>query len=249
MPMRRKRFGQNFLHDSTVINRIIDEINPTADDFIVEIGPGEGVLTAGLIESNARVLAIEIDRDLTPRLQSRFGSRLEIINADVLKTDWNSWLQPSTRLVGNLPYNISTPLLLKFCQHTTQLQDITVMMQKEVGERLVADCGSNNYGRLTISVDLAYQTSTLFNVPPSAFSPPPKVQSSILRLLPHNYQRQPPKHFNDIVNKSFQQRRKTVQNALSDWAIDWQHIGIDPSKRPAELTIDDYIAIANSCQS
>lgn len=242
--MPRKRFGQNFLVDTAVIEKIITAIAPQPTDHIVEIGAGEGALTTALHESGAQLTLIEIDNDLASQLKQQFGNTVEIINADVLKTHWADWLHPNTRLVGNLPYNISTPLLLRFAKNAHRLRDVHIMVQKEVGERLCAKPATSDYGRLTLSVACHLQVEKLLNVPPAAFLPPPQVQSVFLRLLPHPCPPAIPPVFDDIINQAFQQRRKTIANALAAWHINWTAIGIAPTRRPADLSLTDYLTIA-----
>lgn len=244
----RKRFGQHFLHDPLVIDRIIRSIGVKAEDHIVEIGPGPGVLTELLASSCNKLTAIEIDRDLAAALTRRFSDQphVQIICADALNADLGA-LGPGLRLVGNLPYNISTPLLFRLDAYREHIVDACFMLQKEVVDRMVAAPGSRTYGRLSVMLQLHWQMHDLFDVGPEAFRPPPKVNSAVVRLqLRTTRQATVPLCFGDIVKAAFAQRRKTLRNALSGWLDDEQiaAAGIDPSVRAERLSVEDFIALA-----
>ncbi|MFK8049027.1 MAG: 16S rRNA (adenine(1518)-N(6)/adenine(1519)-N(6))-dimethyltransferase RsmA [Halioglobus sp.] len=253
----RKRFGQNFLQDSGVINRIIDSIHPLADEHLVEIGPGQGALTQWLMRSGCRLDVVELDRDLVPALLAAYGDspKFNLHSADALKFDYaalveNSDCSDKIRVVGNLPYNISTPLIFKLLENTERIQDMHFMLQLEVVNRLAASPGNKNWGRLGIMAQYHCEIESLFEVPPTAFSPAPKVQSAIVRLVPRENTQWPDcdeAMLRKVVQASFAQRRKTLRNNLKG-LIDAQAleaIGIDPAARAETLQLHQFIEIAN----
>jgi len=252
----RKRFGQNFLHDQGVLQRIEQAIRPKAAQQIVEIGPGLGALSQYLIEGANHIEAVELDRDLIEPLQTRFGEKITIHNTDALKFDFCT-LAPQgelLRIVGNLPYNISTPLLFRLFEQRICIQDMHFMLQQEVVNRLVARPGTKSYGRLSIMAQYYCFAESLFHVPPEAFNPPPKVHSAIIRLIPHP---QPPVEVNDlkqfeaVIKQAFSQRRKTIRNTLKKHITGEQltELGIDPTARPEQLNIDQYAQISNQIRN
>jgi len=249
----RKRFGQNFLHDENIIQRIIHSVSPRPGDNIVEIGPGLGALTELLFETSNNINVVELDRDLVTRLQQRFGSNenFHIHSADALKFDFSSLAtDKKIRVVGNLPYNISTPLLFHLMEQIDSVQDIHCMLQKEVVDRICAGPGENNYGRLSIMLQYHCQPQHLFNVPRDAFQPAPKVDSAILRLTPHT---QPPITLNDeklfakLVAQAFSQRRKTLRNCIKTYlsAEQIESVGINPTARPETLSLEEFAKLSN----
>jgi len=263
-PRARKRFGQNFLRDTEIIERIINGIAPKAGQAIVEVGPGNGALTELLLESSAWVTAIEIDRDLIPRLQARFShfSNFNLLQTDALKLDYARLQQSSGqqqgsrqfRLVGNLPYNISTPLLFHLLSYADHIVDMTFMLQKEVVDRMSAEPGSRQYGRLSVMVQYRCQVEALFDVGPQAFSPVPKVWSAIVRLRPHQQMPYPcvdEKTLQQVVTQAFSMRRKTVRNALRAMFSEDQlrELGVDPQARPEFLSLADYVRLTNNYHS
>lgn len=242
----RKRFGQNFLHDATIIDRIVGLIRPKAGDAMVEIGPGLGAMTGPLIEQLGQLHAVELDRDLIPRLKDRFGTRLTIHEADALRFDFAALADElgPLRVVGNLPYNISTPLLFHLLANSDRILDMHFMLQKEVVDRLCAEPGTGEYGRLTVCVAARAEARRLMKVGPGAFKPPPKVDSAIVRLVP----RPPPfeikdlARFDALVAAAFAQRRKTLNNTLKG-LVDAQQFaaaGIDPGLRAERLSPADF---------
>lgn len=252
----RKRFGQNFLHDDGVVQRIVSSIHPVAGERVVEIGPGEGALTGGLVASGATVDAIELDRDLLSGLLARHGQNPEFTlhNSDVLKFDFTSLAQTEgehLRIVGNLPYNISTPLILKLLDHTRLIQDMHFMLQREVVVRLAAQPGGKDWGRLGIVAQYHCSVEHLFDVPPDAFRPPPKVQSAIVRLTPYASSPWPEcneARLRSTVQAAFAQRRKTLRNNLKG-LIDnagLEALGIDPGARAETLELSQFIDITNA---
>lgn len=237
----RKRFGQHFLHDAAVVRRIVEAVAPAADDFIVEIGPGEGVLTRPLAERAARLEAIEIDRDLAAALAAE---RIKVHVADVLEFDFGQ-LPRGMRVVGNLPYNISTPLLFHLARFADRLRDLHFMLQREVVERMVAPPSTRAYGRLSVMLQARFAMQKLFRVAAGAFRPPPRVESALVRLVPlaAPLDREAPR-FADVVRRAFSARRKTLRNALGLAPEDFEALGLDPRLRPENLSPADYVRIA-----
>lgn len=256
MHQARKRFGQNFLHDEHVIQQIGAATGIKANDHAVEIGPGRGALTEVLLDTGARVTVIELDRDLPPILRARFfqvePGRFNIIEADALKYDFTAVSSPKApiKLVGNLPYNISTPLIFHLLQYRSGVKDMHFMLQKEVVDRICADPGTGAYGRLSVMVQYYCHAEKLFKVPPGAFNPQPKVDSAIIRLVPRapdECRADNPRQLETLVRLSFAQRRKTIRNNLKNH-IDLEAleaVGIDPTHRPEVLTISDYVNLSN----
>jgi len=239
----RKRFGQHFLHDPAVRKRIIEAIDPARGDVVVEIGPGEGALTRPLLERLDRLTAIEIDRDLSARLIEEFpADRLTVVSADALDYDFSAF-PAGTRIVGNLPYNISTPILFHLARYADRVRDMHFMLQREVVERMVARHSTPDYGRLSVMLQVRFAMKKLFNVSPGAFRPPPKVESAVVRLVPL-----PgvviPENLADVVRRAFSARRKTLRNAVPLAARDYVELGIDPQLRPENLSPADYVRIA-----
>ena len=237
----RKRFGQHFLHDPRVLARLVDSINPAQDDCVVEIGPGEGALTGPLLERVRTLEVVELDRDLAAGLAARFPPpRVTVHCADALEYDFSRHPQ-GTRLVGNLPYNISTPLLFHLARFADRLRDMHFMLQREVVERMIAAHSTKEYGRLSVSLQARFRIERLFNVAKGAFRPPPKVESAVVRLtplaeiLPIDA---------DLLRKAFSARRKTLRNAMP--GVDFEKLGIDPGLRPENLSPDDYARISAS---
>ena len=249
----RKRFGQNFLHDPFVIDRILHAIDPHPGESLVEIGPGLGALTCPLLRAAGRLDAVEIDRDIIPHLRETCGGlgELHIHNLDILKCDFTALAAGrALRVVGNLPYNISTPLIFHLLKQLPVIRDMHFMLQKEVAERLAAAPATEHYGRLSIMVQLYCSVELLFIVGPGAFKPAPKVNSAVVRLIPH---RELPAKINDqgrfseLVTRAFSQRRKTLRNALKGvlTAEEITTLGIDSSLRPENLSLADYAALSN----
>jgi 16S rRNA (adenine1518-N6/adenine1519-N6)-dimethyltransferase len=254
MHIPRKRFGQHFLNDNQIIQRIVDVIAPVAGQHIVEIGPGQGALTIPVLKVSGKLEVVELDRDLIPTLIERTQKHGELIvhQADALRFDFGQLAADKRplRIIGNLPYNISTPLIFHLLEYAPCITDMHFMLQKEVVDRLAAGVGSPDYGRLGIMAQYHCQVFSLFNVPPEAFHPPPKVDSSIVRLIPHrtipftanNYA-----HFANLVKQAFSQRRKTLRNSLKRVMSDedWMRVEIDSSMRPEELSLEQYVKLSN----
>ena len=251
----RKRFGQHFLTDNELINAVIGRMNLQPEDKVVEIGPGLGALTYPLLAKAKKLTAIELDRDLIPILnrESIQYGELDLHQGDVLRFDFNEICPKGhkLRVTGNLPYNISTPLLFKLFEQLTVFQDMVFMVQKEVANRLAAGPGGRNYGRLSIMAQLHCRITHWFHVPPTSFDPPPKVDSAIIYLVPHAepmVSALQVTQINQVVTQAFSQRRKTCQNALKQWlsSEQIQNLGIDPKARPEMLSCQDYIDLANT---
>ena len=246
----RKRFGQNFLSDPNIIRKIVDAIRPLPGDIMVEIGPGLGAMTDPIVERLGHLHVVEIDRDLIARLKERYGpERLSIHEGDALAFDFASLGTP-LRVVGNLPYNISTPLLFHLASFADGVRDMHFMLQKEVVLRMAAEPDTPDYGRLSVMLQQRFAMARLFDVPPSAFRPEPKVTSSIVRMVPLPDDRPRPKDevlFARIVAAAFGQRRKTLRNTLREFLADadFELLALDPGLRGERLTVADYIAIAN----
>ena len=247
----RKRFGQHFLHDRGVIERLLRSIDPKPGERFVEIGPGDGALTYPLLARIGKLTAIELDRDLIPRLRERGGDALELIEADALTVDLTTLAAGRPiRLVGNLPYNISTPILFHALTHAAVVQDMHFMLQKEVVDRMGADPGSKTYGRLSVMLQARCRVEPLFKVGPGAFQPPPKIDSAIVRLVPLPVAEvglQDPARFEAVVRAAFGQRRKTLRNSLAGLAdsATLQAVGIDPQARAEVVPVAAWIALAN----
>ncbi|TAK86283.1 MAG: 16S rRNA (adenine(1518)-N(6)/adenine(1519)-N(6))-dimethyltransferase RsmA [Betaproteobacteria bacterium] len=231
----RKRFGQHFLHDPRVLARIVEAIDPARDDFIVEIGPGEGALTRPLLSRTEKIEVIELDRDLAARLSDE---RIRVHQADALEFDFAQFPQ-GMRVVGNLPYNISTPLLFHLARYAGRVRDMHFMLQLEVVERMVAAPSTPDYGRLSVALQARFRMKKLFNVAAGAFRPPPKVESALVRLVPLE---RPLQVDENLLRKAFSARRKTLKNALP--GIDFAALGIDAGLRPENLSPQDYARLS-----
>ena len=251
----RKRFGQNFLHDQGVIGQILANLNAKPNEHWIEIGPGQGALTAPLLDKGVILDVVELDRDLVALLHRKFSGHpnLTIHNADALKFDFAQLAKPGEKLrvVGNLPYNISTPLLFHLLETTNCIADMHFMLQKEVVERICAVPGSKQFGRLSVMMQYYCQAECLFIVDPESFDPIPQVMSAIVRLTPYL---SPPVEVNDkvlfnkVVTQAFSQRRKTLKNSLKTLAnVDvFVSLGIDASARAEMISLSDYANITNS---
>jgi 16S rRNA (adenine1518-N6/adenine1519-N6)-dimethyltransferase len=248
----RKRFGQNFLTDQLVLHNIIRAIAPQAGDAMVEIGPGLGAMTRLLLEALSHLHVVELDRDLVARLHKSFDpARLSVHAGDALQFDFSTIPVPPAqklRVVGNLPYNISSPLLFHLAAFAPQVLDQHFMLQKEVVERMVAEPGGKDFGRLSVMLQWRYHMELLFVVPPTAFEPPPRVESAIVRMIPIAQPlRCQQALLEQVVLKAFSQRRKVIRNCLAGMFIENDLIdaGIDPQKRPETIPVEQFVALAN----
>lgn len=253
----RKRFGQHFLRDRATIAHIVDSLQLRPDDQLIEIGPGEGVITEPILKVSPHLTAIELDRECCAHLRDRLVSypHFQLIEADVLGIDFTHLVQQhrqvQMRVVGNLPYNISTPLLFHLCRHRAVISDMHFMLQKEVVDRLSAQPGSKAYGRLSVMIQYYCTVTPLFDIPPQVFFPPPKVDSTFVKLVPHTHSPYPPcdeKRLAELVRLAFSQRRKTIANCLKEIISREQLLaaGYDPSLRAENLHISDFVQLALS---
>jgi len=248
----RKRFGQNFLTDRHYIDRCIHAIHPRADDLLVEIGPGLGALTVPLLQALDHLHVVEIDRDIVARLERDYpAEKLAIHSCDALKFDFGTLGKP-LRVVGNLPYNISTPLLFHLAGYAENIADCHFMLQKEVVERMVAAPDTAEYGRLSVMLQYRFAMEYLFTVPGGAFNPPPKVESAFVRMIPLAPLPHPAQDealFGRIVTAAFSQRRKTLRNTLRDYLAPegFAALGIASGLRGEVLGVAQFVAIANYC--
>ena len=252
----RKRFGQNFLIDAQVIGGIVAAVAPQRDDLVVEIGPGLGALTEPLLQRFDHLHVVEIDRDIVARLRQRFpADRLSIHAGDALAFDFSSLAaaRRKLRVVGNLPYNISTPLLFHLAQFADRVYDMHFMLQKEVVERMVAEPGSADYGRLSVMLQYRFVMDWLLDVPPESFDPAPKVDSAVVRLIPRapgELAARDAARFAALVAAAFSQRRKMLRNTLKgsvDEAL-FARLGIAPTARAETLSVADYVRLANAVE-
>ena len=250
----RRRFGQNFLIDAGYIERIVEAISPHPSDRVIEIGPGLGAMTGPLLERLDSLHVVEIDRDIVAHLAARFpGERLVVHQGDALKFDFGA-MGSGLRLVGNLPYNISTPMLFHTASFAACVRDCHFMLQEEVVDRMAAKPGGKSFGRLSVMLQYRFRVEKLFDVPPRAFRPVPRVNSALARLTPHAVlpaRAQDESLLAQVVNKAFSQRRKTVRNALADYATaqELAALGLDAQLRPENLSLEDFVRVANAIAS
>jgi 16S rRNA (adenine1518-N6/adenine1519-N6)-dimethyltransferase len=242
----RRRFGQHFLDSEAILEAMAERLAYGRDDPVLEIGPGEGALTRHLVAASGDVTVVEIDRDLVAMLKQRFAD-LRVIEGDVLRLDLAPLMTQGRRVVGNLPYNISTPLLLRLLELLPAIRDLHFLLQKEVVDRLAASPGSKDWGRLSILAQYSASVEPLFDVGPEHFRPPPKVMSTFVRIMP---KRNPlPLRSRDsfvtVLRSAFQQRRKTLRNALQSLNIDWNRVGVDPGMRADAVDLAGYVDLAN----
>lgn len=247
----RKRFGQNFLVDEGIIESIVRGIAPQRSDTLIEIGPGLSALTKPLLQLLDHLTVVEIDRDLAGRLRRQYpADSLTVIEGDALEVDF-ALLGAGLRIVGNLPYNISSPLLFHLIAYADQVVDQHFMLQREVIDRMVAAPGSGDYGRLSVMLQSRYRMYKLFDVPPEAFNPAPRVVSAVVRMVPLPQSRLKPQSqgaFEKLVARAFTQRRKMLRRSLNDWSglIDWEGLGVLPTARAEELSVAQFIALSDS---
>lgn len=250
--VHKKRFGQHFLHDPGMIRRIVQAVAPKPGDRLIEIGPGEGAITLPLLREHGALTVIELDRDLIPRIEAAAAGigTLGVIHADVLTVNFTTLAQGERlRVVGNLPYNISSPILFHCLEHANAITDMHFMLQKEVVDRMAAPPGNKVYGRLSVMLQLGCRVEPLFRVPPGAFNPPPKVDSAVVRLTPLSPEARhdaDPALVARIVRHAFGQRRKTLSNALQGVATAAQidAAGIDPRTRAEQLAPSRFVDLA-----
>jgi len=250
----RKRFGQNFLVDLAVVDAIVRAIAPKRDDAMIEIGPGLSALTAPLLDQLEKLTAIEIDRDLAARLRQRFSAdRLTVFEGDALQVNFTQF-GSDLRIVGNLPYNISSPLLFALVECADQVRDQHFMLQREVVDRMVAEPGSSEYSRLSVMLQYRYQIHKLFDVAPEAFDPPPRVTSAIVRMIPRGNGRVralDEKLFAAVVQRAFSQRRKMLRGVMGEWTalIPWETLGVLPTWRAEQVSVSGFVGMADALVS
>jgi len=251
----KKHLGQHFLHERGIINKIVQAVDPQPGDRLVEIGPGQGAITFPLLDRHHELTVIEFDRDLIFPLTeaARAHGTLEVIHRDVLTVDFSALAHNGgpIRLVGNLPYNLSTPILFHALEHAAAIRDMHFMLQKEVVDRMAAEPGSKVYGRLSVMLQAYCRVTPLFTVPPGAFRPPPKVDSAVVRLVPRDpatIEVRDPAKFEAVVRDAFGQRRKTLRNALSQQcdAAAIEAAGVRPDARAEQIAVADFVRLANS---
>ena len=251
----RKRFGQNFLHDENVIRKIVDAISAVEGDHLLEIGPGLGALTKELAKTGATIHCVELDADLAKSLRTEFQEydSIKIIEGDALKFDLSSIATEKRplRVIGNLPYNISTPIIFHLLKNSELIRDMTFMLQLEVIQRMISKVGKRNYGRLSLMVQYYCEVEHLFNVASSAFSPKPKVVSALVRLKPHNSTSIRAKDsdcLQTVIRTAFNQRRKTLRNSLRTIIPEalLDRIAINKNLRPQDITLNEYVEISNA---
>jgi len=246
----RKRFGQHFLADLSVVDAIVREIAPRPGQVMVEIGPGLAALTQPLVERLGRLLVVELDRDLAARLRGH--PQLEVVEADVLKVDFTALARergaPCLRVVGNLPYNISTPILFHLLGHVDVVEDQHFMLQKEVVDRMVAAPSTADYGRLSVMLQWRYAMERVLDVPPAAFDPPPKVDSAVVRMEPRaEFERVDPALLSELVQSAFSQRRKLLRHSLGKWLEQRGFSStFDLQRRAEEVPVHEYVALAKA---
>jgi len=243
----RKRFGQHFLEAEAVLERMVAALGLARSDRVFEIGPGRGALTEHLALECEHLRVVEIDRDLVALLRQRFPS-VDVISADVLKVDLVELFgeRGDARVVGNLPYNISTPLLGRLLAVATRVRDMHFLLQKEVVDRLAAEPGTKDWSRLSVMMRATFDVEPLFDVEPDAFRPRPKVRSTFVQLIPHRrYDIVDREVLASVVRDAFQRRRKRLSNALQSWPVDWAQAPIDPALRPDAVDVGGYVALAN----
>lgn len=246
----KKKFGQNFLKDVSIIHTIIQSIKPLPDDLLIEIGPGLGAITKPLLEKTNHLLAIELDRDIVSWMENEYSKKnITIFNEDVLNFNFNQFDQ-KIRIVGNLPYNISTPILFKCINSIANIKDLHFMLQKEVVDRMIANPSSSEYGRLSVMLQYYFAMEHLIHVPRESFDPEPKVESSFVRLIPFEHYpfiANNIEQFGRIVKEAFSQRRKTIRNTLKSFISenDFEKIGINSKLRAENLSVSDFVKISN----
>lgn len=246
----RKRFGQNFLQDTRIINDIVNAVRPQPGDMVIEIGPGLAAITEPLAKKIDKLHVVEIDRDIVGRLKTLpFADKLVIHEGDVLQFDFNS-VAGKKKIVGNLPYNISTPLLFRLSEVADDVDDMHFMLQKEVVERMTARPKTNDYGRLSVMLQYFFEMETLIDVPPESFDPAPKVDSAVVRMIPVKHrigEAQDFDHFAKLVKQAFAQRRKTIRNNLKGMTADedLQAVGINPQDRAEHIAPELYVKLSN----
>ena len=238
----RRRFGQNYLTDKSVIYQIVDKINPGKEDSFIEIGPGQGAITGSIKNSSQNLTLIEIDKENIAYLNSSLGDGIKIFEEDVLKIDL-SFIKNNDRVIGNLPYNIASQIILRFLEFTTKIFDKHFMVQKEMAEVLTSSPGNKSWNKFAVKVAFFYETEILLDISPEAFDIKPKVDSSLVRFKPINSQAFEIKKLFQIIDLSFQSKRKTIFNNLKKHNINWEKLKFDKNLRAEQLSLEDFLEI------
>ena len=238
----RRRFGQNYLSDKSVIYQIVDKINPAKEDSFIEIGPGQGAITEGIKNNSKNLTLIEIDRKNVAYLKSSLGNEIEIFEEDVLKIDL-SFIKNNDRIVGNLPYNVASQIILRFLELNKKISDMHFMVQKEMAEVLTSSPGNKSWNKFAVKVAFFYETEILMDISPEAFDIKPKVDSSLVRFKPINSQAFEIKKLFQIIDLSFQSKRKTIFNNLKNHNINWEKLKFDKNLRAEQLSLEDFLEI------
>ena len=238
----RRRFGQNYLTDKSVIYQIVNKINPSKEDSFIEIGPGQGAITGSIKNSSQNLTLIEIDKENIAYLKSSLGDEIKIIEEDVLKIDL-SFIKNNDRVIGNLPYNIASQIILRFLELNTKIFDMHFMVQKEMAEVLTSSPGNKSWNKFAVKVAFFYETEILMDISPEAFDIKPKVDSSLVRFKPINSQAFEIKKLFQIIDLSFQSKRKTIFNNLKNHNINWEKLKFDKNLRAEQLSLEDFLEI------
>ena len=238
----RRRFGQNYLTDKSVIYQIVDKINPGKEDSFIEIGPGQGAITGSIKNSSQNLTLIEIDKENIAYLKSSLGDGIKIYEEDVLKIDL-SFIKNNDRVIGNLPYNIASQIILRFLKLNTKIFDMHFMVQKEMAEVLTSSPGNKSWNKFAVKVAFFYETEILMDISPEAFDIKPKVDSSLVRFKPINSQAFEIKKLFQIIDLSFQSKRKTIFNNLKKHNINWEKLKFDKNLRAEQLSLEDFLEI------
>ena len=238
----RRRFGQNYLRDKSVIYQIVDKINPRKEDSFIEIGPGQGAITGGIKNNSKNLTLIEIDKENVAYLKNSLGNEIEIFEEDILKIDL-SFIKNNDRIVGNLPYNIASQIILRFLELNKKISDMHFMIQKEMAEVLTSSPGNKSWNKFAVKVAFFYETEILMDISPEAFDIKPKVNSSLVRFKPINSQAFEIKKLFQIIDLSFQSKRKTIFNNLKKHNINWEKLKFDKNLRAEQLSLEDFLEI------
>ena len=238
----RRRFGQNYLRDKSVIYQIVDKINPRKEDSFIEIGPGQGAITGGIKNNSKNLTLIEVDKENVAYLKNSLGNEVQIFEEDVLKIDL-SFIENNDRIIGNLPYNIASQIILRFLELNKKISDMHFMVQKEMAEVLTSSPGNKSWNKFAVKVAFFYETEILMDISPEAFDIKPKVDSSLVRFKPINSQAFEIKKLFQIIDLSFQSKRKTIFNNLKKHNINWEKLKFDKNLRAEQLSLGDFLEI------
>ena len=238
----RRRFGQNYLRDKSVIYQIVDKINPRKEDSFIEIGPGQGAITGGIKNNSKNLTLIEVDKENVAYLKNSLGNKVQIFEEDVLKIDLR-FIKNNDRIIGNLPYNIASQIILRFLELNNKISDMHFMVQKEMAEVLTSSPGNKSWNKFAVKVAFFYETEILMDISPEAFDIKPKVDSSLVRFKPINSQTFEIKKLFQIIDLSFQSKRKTIFNNLKKHNINWEKLKFDKNLRAEQLSLEDFLEI------